>query len=653
LVSRLGQSAAKTDGPAPIQQELAKMPDNARNILQQALATMAAQAPAAETDQPMLLRLAEHLAIRFALDRFEHGEVRVNAVRDMINRMSQEISALRNILGTHEDRMAKAGIIVESQADLLDRQFWAAVPEAGKRTVLTSADAWCVPARNIRQYLMELQAKSDLVTAAAILENYAAGMTHEDSRVRRNTATGLAELADMFAASEGAALEAAIRGAGMQLSLERDVELQGLVSAAFVRLAQEAVTHRRYAAVRQSLDSLDAIENHRPTFAQSIRPRLGLEQRVPDLIVEAARTIPRCPDNLLEVIGRLPLTAAQELMKRFNRSTQRAERERVVRVASALGPQVAAHLRDALLQNQVSDAADAVGLLMRLDPAAVESVLKVRLPEWPQLVQDRALRHIAGSGAAERGGLLLSLFDQFDPLLQPLALDEIGMSRESSATAPLLRLASGAIPRIGAFLRLKAVEALGRLRATEATDALREIVESKKLWQWQNPAELRLSAFLALRSLAPDWAAAFFPASGFTEDDIHLGPRDASPEQGWFRQRRHLRVRLKAVMPATASFGHESIAMQIRAISLSGGLASGEKHVPPGTLVTLRLGGGMRPIRAQAFMRGARAQALSFEFADMDLEDRARLRRLLRESIPLTSGLSDAPSVDAPVEGKA
>ena len=36
-------------------------------------------------------------------------------------------------------------------------------------------------------------------------------------------------------------------------------------------------------------------------------------------------------------------------------------------------------------------------------------------------------------------------------------------------------------------------------------------------------------------------------------------------------------------------------------------------------------------IKAQAVVRGARPQAMAFEFVDMDLEERARLRKLLLE----------------------
>jgi hypothetical protein len=70
----------------------------------------------------------------------------------------------------------------------------------------------------------------------------------------------------------------------------------------------------------------------------------------------------------------------------------------------------------------------------------------------------------------------------------------------------------------------------------------------------------------------------------------------------------------------------------------------------PGSLVTIRLGPGIRHIRARALMRDARAQGLSFEFADMDLDERARLRRLLRGSTEQTPASSETPpATGAPI----
>ena len=77
------------------QAKLAALPQNAQVTLRQALATVAAKTPSAKVDEAMLLKLAEDLAIRFALDRFQRGEVRVNAVRQMLDKMGHELGTLR------------------------------------------------------------------------------------------------------------------------------------------------------------------------------------------------------------------------------------------------------------------------------------------------------------------------------------------------------------------------------------------------------------------------------------------------------------------------------------------------------------------------------------------------------------------------------
>jgi len=70
--------------------------------------------------------------------------------------------------------MNKAGILVESHADILDRMFWAEVPESGKKTVLLSHEAPCVPPRNLRQFVEVLLDRDDKQMAAEILNNYSA-----------------------------------------------------------------------------------------------------------------------------------------------------------------------------------------------------------------------------------------------------------------------------------------------------------------------------------------------------------------------------------------------------------------------------------------------------------------------------------------------
>jgi len=52
---------------------------------------------------------------------------------------------------------------------------------------------------------------------------------------------------------------------------------------------------------------------------------------------------------------------------------------------------------------------------------------------------------------------------------------------------------------------------------------------------------------------------------------------------------------------------------------------------------------GVRHIKAQAVVRGARPQAMAFEFVEMDLDERYRLRKLLLElgGLPMISQVTN------------
>jgi PilZ domain len=635
LLTNLGHTVSGPGGsiqPGPLQEELTKFPAESQEMLRKALAAVAAQAPATNAKDPMLLRLAEHLAIKFALERYQRGEVKVNAVRQMFEKMSQEIEGLRKILGGHEQKLADAGVIVESTAELLDQQFWAAVPERGKRAVLASSDAWCIPARNLKRYVEELLKNGDEKTVLAILQNYAACLQSEEFEARRRAAVGIADLADVYASLGGRPLAPAIQIAGAQLSVERDDNLQGLISAAFVRLAQEAGLKRFFPALLQSLDSLDTVEHQRPVFAQSLRPRIGLEKRVPEFLEDVLRG-DRKLEGLEILLQRVARSTAENLILRFNRTSNRAEMQRLVNLARAVGEELMASLRDALRSGSANEAAETAGLLSRIDHSALGRWLPERLADWPRQAQDRVVRLIAMGGAAERGSLLVNLLHMLDPVLLPLAIDEIGLSEDASCIPTLLRMAEGDTGRsAGPFVRLKAVEALGRLKAQEATELLRSIAEARHMFHWTHASELRLAAVQSLAKIDPAWAEDFVPRSGFSADELAMAPLDPLPNARYFRRRRYPRVRLSQLITAIATVGQDSYRLEIRGLSLSGGIAAGEKHLLPGTLVSMKLGSGLRPIRAQVVMRDARAQGLGFEFADMDLDERARLRKVLLEN---------------------
>ncbi|HXW61545.1 MAG TPA: PilZ domain-containing protein [Candidatus Acidoferrales bacterium] len=611
------------------QQKLASLPQNAQGTLRQALASVASQTPSAKVDEAMLLRLAEDLAIRFALDRFQRGEVRVNAVRQMLDKMGHELETLRKLLKAREDKMAAAGLSVESHADVLDRQFWAAVPESGKRAVLTSGEAWCIPPRNVQQYIEELMGRGESEAAADILLKYASCVRNKDAEARRKAAIGLGQLAELYSKAASQRLQDALLQIGQQLAAEKDAELQTLLSAAFVRLSQESAARRYYRAMQQALDSLADLEELRPTWADSLRPRVGVGNRVAEFIEEAL-TAEAMPEGLVGVLMRVPQASAEHLAVRLARSGRRSERECIVDLAKTVGSACARHLKEVLKSEPPAKAATVVGLLSRLDPVGVADVLPERLRHGGRGFHDAIVRQLSIAGAPERGQLLSAMMEKLDPVVLPQALDEIGMCGDPATASKLLRLAEGeTLPEGAEYLRVKAIEALGRMRAAAAVGHLRQFVESRKAFGWVHPEEIRLAAAQALMKLDREWIEEFLPKSGLDTKVMALAPLDPIPERDVVRHRRYRRIRLQRSVPAIVTSSRGKYSSVISVLSLEGGLLSGDIQLAVGTEATLKIPAGLRSINMQAVVRFVRSHQAGFETVSMGLEDRAKLRRLL------------------------
>ncbi len=633
LVAQLGEATQGKDGhafdAAAWQQQLAGLPGNAPATLRQALAAAAAQTPSAKVDEAMLLRLAENLAIRFALERFERGEVKVNAVQQMLERMNHELGSLRKILRAREEKMASSGIAVESHEDVLDRQFWAAVPESGKRAVLSSPEAWCIPPRNVQQYAEDLVARGESQAAGKILVKYAACVRNKDAEARKKASIGVAQLAGIFSRAESQALPEGLALAGRQMTAEPEAEVQTLLGAAFVRLSQESCVHRCYPAMRQALDSLADLEAVRPSWARGLRARIGFENRLPECIEEALAA-EAMPEGLAGVLVRLPQAAGEHLAARLARAARRSERERIVEMAQAAGGSCVRYLEEMLKSDSSVQAASVIGLLSRLNPAVLDELLPLRLRQGRRGYQDAVVRQLAIAGAPERGRLLANSIEEFDPLVLPLALDEIGMCGDAETAPKLLQLAEGEIlPESCEYVRMKAIDALGRMRAPGVAVHLRRFVEARKALGWVYPEEIRTAAAQALMKLDPEWMRAFLPQSGLDADALALAPLDAMPEQDVVRHRRYRRVRLPRNVPAMVASARGKCASTISVLSLDGGLLSGDVQLAVGTEATLKISAGFRSISMQAVVRSVRSRQASFETVGMGLDDRAKLRRLL------------------------
>jgi hypothetical protein len=620
----------KAPEPLSFQEGVSGLPAPAQVSIQTALASLAAAAPMDKTDQPTLLMLAERLAVQFALEKVESGDARAGAVHQMFIRMSSELEGLREILGSHEEKLSRAGIAVESYADTLGSELWRQVSDEHKRAALLSSEAWCCPPKVVQQYVHELSKQGDQQTAYSILQNYASCITAEDAETRRCAAIGVAEFAELYGGGDGSLMIEPLNHAGAQMASERDVQVHALVSAAFVRLTQEAAVQSCYPAMLRALDLLSSAGEQRSGLAQSVGPRLGIEERLPNFIGSVVTT-GRIPAGLIDLLRRVPQQAATVLANQFNQSTFHDECESLIELARSLGPDGVSILSDMLGTGPSTNALEATGLLSRLDVPTLEKFLPERLREWNQSSHDQLVRRLAAGAAPERSRILQSIFEMLDPLVQPLAVDEIGMSGDESLASWLASLADEKASS-RPYLRLKAVEALSRLRANSAIPMLRHIVEAKRTWRWVHHKELRIVALQALENLDADWVREFLPRSGVKQEELNQKPLDADLYSSSIRQRRYSRVRMKQPVSCETTSLRKNVRLEIRELNLSGGLATCERCLHSGTVVGLKIDLPGGTARLQAFVRRTRAHLAEFEIADISLEDRAKLRRFIAQA---------------------
>ena len=631
FMQRMGQLREGNEAPPELnvlQGELAGLSANAHSVLYQMLFSTVASSFEGQ-EAPDLMKLAEHLAIKFAVESFERGETRINAVQQIMDRLNGELESLRHVLHSHEDKMSKAGMLVESQAEIMDRQFWAAVPDWGKKNVLLSDDGWCIPARNVRSYVEQLVERRDKDTATAILNKYLSALESNDADARRKVAGGITELADLFGNIEPGFLQQAILKVGRSLATEHSLEQQTLLGAAFVRLNQEASSKKDYVAIEQSLCSLAQVEKDLPNLARDIKPRVSVQSRLREFVSE----IHHCevmPAGLVEVLRRTPGPSTEEIATQFSRCATRPEAERYVELVQQIGSCATLHLRHLLMDRSGSEGVIGVGLLTRFDPELMLNELPSRIRVWSRQQQDSAVRQIAASGAEHRAELLLSLLEDLDPLILPEAIDEIGMAGDAAHAVPLMDLATGDGCAAGSpFVQLKAIEAVGRLRIMGAENLLIELIMLRTLMGFSQPREIRVAAMQALQSINPERARQFLAKSGLDDQELKIRPLDGG-DTNWVRQRRYQRFVPNSTINATAVTAKGRCPVALERISLGGGYAVRNGRALFGNEALLEMQLGFRQLRSRVLIREAQAGVM-FEIADIGLDERGRLRKLIAQ----------------------
>jgi hypothetical protein len=629
-LSQLGKTAQQPESAEQVgnvEEQIHQLPPPGQAALTRAIISLGSQTEPPRPDDPLLVQLAERVAIRFALDRYERGDVKINAVVELLDRMKKEIGSLREILKVHEEKMGRAGLEVQSHAEILDQQFWAGVPERAKRKILMSPEAWAIPPRNIRQFVDELLNRGDMDSARAILQNYAQCVRTAEPDARRKASTGLTDLADLYSRANHSLLKTTLHHLGDALSMEGNADLQTLLGASFVRFSHEAGARRQYPAVQEALVAMEKLEQQQPGLARLLWPRVKVGNPLPEFIEEALHA-PSIPEGLVEVLRRMPNATVDQVASRMPRCARRDEWERMLELVNGVGPEGVAHLRKILQSRPAPEAANKVALLSRLEPQAVEELLPARLRDWDQAAHDVVVRQLANSLAPERGVLLDKFFDLFNANVQAEAVDEIGMCGDRAPSPRLIRIVENESRQPGQpYLQLKAIEALGRLREPKAESLLRPLAEARRIWRWKFPRELRITAVQALQKIDPEWAQRFLPKSGLSSPELVHTALDPEPGTPWLRQRRYARIDLPKALSGTVHSPQGNHRLVVKQLSLGGGVALSQCHIKPGSSAGLSIQSGMHRIHSEVLVREARPQEMTFELVKIDLEDRNQLRR--------------------------
>ncbi len=617
---RLGaRHTRKDDTPLPAPQEL---PAAGFQALREALES--ARNTRASSDRAALLSLAEQLAVKVALDKFQSGEVPLNAAQEMLQRLKKEIEALHTILRTHEDTMQRAGLSVESVSDALDRQFWAGIPDRNKFQVLLSPEAWCIPARNVGSFVSELLQKPDSA-AEQILRNYCLALHRGDAEARLRAADGIATIAPMFAQAGLRVTRWAMAEVSECLTRDLSSNLTAPLCTALAALVREAAKAQQYEIVPAFFDTLGELQRCAPQISDRVHIEAGIEGSAGRFVDDALAT-EAPPNELVGALQKMPYAVATELKRRAAGCTKRSDYRKLTGLADVIGEKLLEALRHSAAADQPSEALPAIGLLTPLDRHYVERTLKKRLSSWNPVQQAIAIHQIACSGTTERGVLLSQLFDCFDELVLPQAIDEIGFSGKADLDR-LMHVAGHEDPT-SEFVRLKVIEALGTLREKSAIALLKEIVLAKSVWKYEFPRETRIVALQALLKIDPQVAPEIMKRSGISMEELQLAPlKPASGE--WVRQRRYTRFLIDGDMRAAITSTNGNCDVSVEALSLGGGGGTASDSTYLGIDGEVELKIGLRKVRARVLLHGPNSHKVGFEIASIPLDDRTRLRQFL------------------------
>jgi hypothetical protein len=250
-------------------------------------------------------------------------------------------------------------------------------------------------------------------------------------------------------------------------------------------------------------------------------------------------------------------------------------------------------------------------------------------------VQYAALTAVIHRDVPGRVRTLIEILPHLHKYVQPRVIDELGMLRENDAVDLLVQYTTGAKFADEPYLRVKAIEALGRIGAERSVEPLIRILSERSFMSSKHPPELRICAAEALERIGGEQARQAVAQFIKGEAAAEIRSLPLTEESSWVdrrggRPRKYRRMNLEVRLSATLQSAESRITATVRNAGLGGAFFESGERFPVGTVVTLTLGSGLRPVHAIGMVRSVRPAGLGVEFVSMDLKERERWRKFLR-----------------------
>ena len=591
-----------------------------------------------EAPQNYLRRLSQSLILEFMTSEFAAGTLAPVGVRTILKQLADVLVAAGGYYGPHSSHhfsSLAAHWANDTNRELLIERFWLELTPREKSLVLRGPDLWCVPITAIRQtlaLLVEAGADAPRREARNILLNYARRVEHDEATTRRIVAAGLNELIPLLESLWPNQLPEELgKGTMNALAKERAPESGALLAAFLETLGRIAVSRGDFAGFENILLGLERLpQDAEHEHVTALGHRLVANDRWM-LLVDAAmanrpldvalpRLLQRDPDRLLDRLTLL-LTEPRghEMLPAMSR------------ILRAIGVPVLTLLETRLFEARRQRVSAAIKLLAAADADRLLRGLTRAMASWEWNLQDLAVSELARPSnmpsAQSTAFIFSAILADAHPLVVPMMIDQIGIGQETTAVPMLMEIAAGEHETLrDLFVRIKAIEALGRMRAFESADLLRQLSSKRESLTFVEPAGLRAAAedALAMMEEMPSSArvrAAFEPI--------------AAPLGNFVVPRRYARVPLES--PLRAHIGSHQQMMgpvRVKTISLGGAYLESPSRLSVGDSIQLEVRSGLRKIHFTAVVRNAGPDGNGVEFVHMKDEDRDKLRKLVQRHLP-------------------